>query len=111
MGLEWEEAVLKIPRTNSLLDSTCVEVVHELDEAGLRALLLHGGALDGADGFLGGFLLRGGQRVDVVEDVGGFGDVEGGAGGRVRWCGDRYIRGERGSKGGREVAYRISANM
>jgi hypothetical protein len=45
----------------------------------LRALRGHGGAFYGADFLMGFFLLRGWEGVDVVEDVGGFADGEGGA--------------------------------
>lgn len=44
-------------------------------EAGLGFLGEHGGGFDGLDGGHGGVLAGFGEGVDVVEDVGLFGDV------------------------------------
>ena len=78
---EWtkDEHVLKIPRTDPLLDSPRIQILHQLHKARLRFLVLHGGALDGADFLLRFGLLRLRQRVDVVEDVGRFGYTQGGS--------------------------------
>jgi len=67
----------KVPGANPFEDGPRVEVHHEWDETGLWDHLVHGGALNGFDCFHceGGF--GGGQGVDVVEDVDGFGDAEG----------------------------------
>lgn len=69
----------EVPRTDALGYILGFQVGHQGHEAGLRFLVHHGCALDGADLFEGFFAFGGGQGVAVVEDVGGFGDVEGGA--------------------------------
>lgn len=64
----WErENVLEIPRTQRPRDPPLLQVIHQLDEPGLRLLMLHGAALDGAD-LLGrdGALLCCGEALDVV---------------------------------------------
>jgi hypothetical protein len=70
--------LLEIPRTNPLFHGKLVEELHQRDEAWLRDLQGHRFALDGLDFRVSSFLLGGGERVDVVEDVGGFGDGKGG---------------------------------
>lgn len=70
---------VKVPGADALLDAPFVKVLHELDETGLRLLLFHCAALDGADLFVRGLLLIGRKGVDVVEDIGGFGDGKGSA--------------------------------
>ena len=67
---------LKVPGTYPLGDTTGVEVFHQFDETRLCFLRCHGCAFYGADLFLGGFLFGDGKRVDVVEDIGWFFDVE-----------------------------------
>jgi hypothetical protein len=64
--------LLEIPRTDPLFHAKLVEKLHQGHQACLRDLQLHGFALDGLDFRVSLFLLRGGQRVDVVEDVGAF---------------------------------------
>ena len=56
-----------------------VEELHQGHKACLRDLQFHGFALDGLDFGVRGFLFRGREGVDVVEDVGAFVDGQGGA--------------------------------
>ena len=71
---------LEIPRADPLLHALAIQVLHQRHQPGLRHLQFHGAALDGLDFGVGGFLFgRGGEGVDVVEDVDGFVDGEGGA--------------------------------
>lgn len=70
---------IKVAGADAPPDTPRIEIRHELDEAWLWLLEAHGAALDGADGFVGGGLLVGGEGVDVFEDVDGFVDGEGGA--------------------------------
>ena len=55
------------------------QVLDQLHQPRLRFLVDHGFRFDGPDRGLRFRLRRFGQRVDVIEDVGGFGDVEGGS--------------------------------
>lgn len=73
--------LLEIPRTQTHADASTLEVGDQFVEARLGLLVDHGGGFDGADGGLGLFLGGVGERVDVVEDVGGFVDGEGGSAG------------------------------
>ncbi len=69
-------SVLKVPRTQAHLQPSAIKIRHQLNQPGLRFLLDHGSSFNGADGGLG-FILRGfGERVDVIENIGGFGDTE-----------------------------------
>ena len=71
--------LLEIPRTQTHTYASALEVGDQFVEAGLGLLFDHGGGFDGPDGGLGFFLGRVGEGVDVVEDVGGFVDGEGGS--------------------------------
>ena len=71
---------LKVPRTYPLADPLLLKIRHHLCEPRLRDLLGHGFAFDGLDlGHGGGAEVFGcgGESVDVLEDVHGFGDGEG----------------------------------
>jgi len=91
-----EQDALEIPGADSLAEPARVDVRHQFCEPSLRPLHPHRFALDVSDLFHGGFLLAIRERVDMVEDVRPFGDVEGGSGvGLVGWlvvvwfCGKR----------------------
>ena len=80
LGEQVVDGPVEISCADGFLDGFGLEVGHEFEQAGLRCLHGHGGALDGDDFGHGGVLLGGGgQGPDVLEDVGGFGDAEGGA--------------------------------
>lgn len=70
---------VEIPRTDAPPHPPRIQISHQLHQPRLRLLVRHRAALDGADGFLGRGLLGGGERVNVFEDVGGLGDLQGGA--------------------------------
>lgn len=70
---------IKVAGADPLGHGSGLEVVHQREEARLRRLGGHGFGLDGADLLERRFLLGGGERVDVVEDVNTFGYGEGGA--------------------------------
>ena len=80
MDNERRSHVLEVPRADPLAHAPFLKVLHQRGEAGLRFLRRHGGAFDRADGLHGGVLGGGGEAVDVLEDVGGAGDREGGSG-------------------------------
>lgn len=76
----WDQNSLEIPRAYPLPHAVLVQELHQRQQACLRDLQFHGTALDGLDFGVGFILLGcGGQGVDVVEDVGGLVDAEGGA--------------------------------
>jgi hypothetical protein len=75
-----KQDALEIPGADSLAEPARVDVCHQLYEPGLRLLRSHRFALDISDLFHGGFLLVVRERVDMVEDVRPFSDVEGGSG-------------------------------
>lgn len=71
-----QQYILEIPRAQPHPDPLFFQIRNQLIQPRLSLLLHHGRPFDGADGRLG-FVLRGlGQRVQVVEDIGGFGDAE-----------------------------------
>lgn len=78
-GKEVFHGNVEVSGADGFADGFGVEIAHEGHEAWLGSLFGHGGALDGFYGGGGGWAGRGGQRGDVVEDVDGFGDLEGGA--------------------------------
>ena len=83
-----KQDALEIPGADSLAEPARVDVCHQLCEPGLRLLHSHRFALDVSDLFHGGFLLVVRERVDMVEDVRPFSDVEGGSRvGLVGWLG------------------------
>ena len=93
---------LEVPRTDPLPHPPPLQIPHQLQQACLRFLRLHRGCFDGADGGHGCFLRRGrGERVDVVEDVGGFGDAERGSAG-VEGGGEFWMWGGIQGRAGRE---------
>ena len=72
--------LLEIPRAYPLSDTPFLEIRHHLRETVLWHLFRHGFALDGLDlGHGGGLevIRGGGEGVDMLEDVDGFGDGEG----------------------------------
>ena len=83
-----KQDALEIPGADSLAEPARVDVRHQLYEPVLRLLHPHRFALNVSDLFHGGFLLVVRERVDMVEDVRPFSDVEGGSRvGLVGWLG------------------------
>lgn len=78
LGQKVVNGYVEVAGANGFGDAARVEVPHEDVEARLRRLLGHGGALDALDGSVRRGLLRGGERVHVVDDVDSLGDAKGG---------------------------------
>ena len=91
-----KQDALEISGADSLAEPARVDVRHQLREPSLRLLHPHRFALDISDLFHGSFLLVVRERVDMIEDVRPFGDVEGGSGvGLVGWLGMGWFCGKR----------------